>query len=268
MLRALLLTALALASACGEAPETPSRQGPARRVVSLSPAITATLVALGWSDRVVGRTPWCAGVDAVPVVGSLAEIDLERLSNLRPDLVLVQRTLSGPPPGLAEAAASRGWRVEALPCQSLDEVVGLASAVERSVGEPSPRGTGEDAWRAALAPLPAAAGHSPAVLLLAADPPMAFGTDAYLAEAWERWGGRALPRSSGHPPLSLEDLFSLSPRTVLLAGGCAGGEALRGACADRGVGFACVDDARLLRPGPELREALMAWRARLEAGQP
>ncbi|MFM7806806.1 MAG: hypothetical protein ACKPEA_02615, partial [Planctomycetota bacterium] len=65
MLRALLLLALALASACGEVPEVATTDAPARRIVSLSPAISATLVSLGWRDRLVGRTPWCAGVDDV-----------------------------------------------------------------------------------------------------------------------------------------------------------------------------------------------------------
>ena len=57
MLRALLLTAIALVSACGEAPANRSQAAHAQRIASLSPAITAQLVRLGWRDRIVGRTP-------------------------------------------------------------------------------------------------------------------------------------------------------------------------------------------------------------------
>ncbi|MFM7806353.1 MAG: helical backbone metal receptor [Planctomycetota bacterium] len=266
MLRAFLITVLALASACGGPPETALNSAPARRVASLSPAISSAMVALGWRDRVVGRTPWCDGLDATPVVGSLLEIDLERLAATKPDLVLVQRTASGMPAGLADAAASRGWRVAAVPCNSLDDVVGLGAAIEAVVGERAPNDIGPSAWREVLQPLATASHASPAILLLSAEPPMAFGRDAYLAELWSRWGGTTVPDAPGHPALSLEDLTSLKPRSIVLAGAPAGAEALAQACRDRGIAFVSVDDPRLLRPGPDLLDAAAAWRDRWKDG--
>ena len=50
------------------------RSGP--RIVSLSPALTHMVEALGAGDRVVGCTPWC-GVAGARVVGSLEDRDLE-----------------------------------------------------------------------------------------------------------------------------------------------------------------------------------------------
>lgn len=268
MLRALLLTVLALGAACGDSPQRPSPTAPARRIASLSPALTSTIVALGWGDRLVGRTPWCGGVDATPVVGSLLEVDLERLAATRPDLVLVQRTASGPPAGLVEAAAARGWRVQSVPCTTLDDVVALGGAVEAAVGERAARDIGPVAWGAALGPLEAAHVASPAILLLSAQPPMAFGRDAYLAELWARWGGSTLPDAPGHPALSFEDLTALAPRTIVLAGASAGDASLAQACRDRGIDFLVLDDARLLRPGPELLDAAKAWRRRLQGEAP
>jgi iron complex transport system substrate-binding protein len=268
MPRALLLIAIALLVACGGEPAAPPSTASARRIVSLSPALSASLVDLGWGDRIVGRTPWCAGLEGVPVVGSLLEVDLERLAAARPDLVLAQRSASGPPPGLVEAASARGWRVAAVPCTSMSEVVELGSAVEAAVGEPSPRGDGREAWRRALAPLPAAEHASPAVILFGTDPPMAFGRDAYLAEAWRSWGGTALPDAPGHPSLSLEDLSALRPRTVYLAGAAPSSPDLARACAERGIALVALEDERLLRPGPAVREALEAWRRRLEGRAP
>lgn len=268
MLRALLLTVLALACGCGGTPSDAAPAAPARRVASLSPAITSALVELGWGDRLVGRTPWCTGVDATPVIGSLLEVDLERLAATRPDLVLVQRTASGPPDGLVAAAAARGWRVASVPCTTLDDVVALGPAIEVAVGEKAPRDFGDAAWRAVLEPLPAAQSASPAILLLSAQPPMAFGRDAYLAQLWARWGGTTLPAAPGHPALALEDLTALKPRTIVFAGAIAGTEALAQACRDRGIDFVAVEDGRLLRPGPELLAGAAAWRANMQGKAP
>lgn len=263
MRRAVTVLLLAMLARCGEAPVEPSVSGAARRVVSLSPAITATLVELGAGDRVVGRTPWCEGASMAPVVGSLTEIDLERLTAASPDLILVQRVASGPPPGLREAAERRGWRVAEIPCNSLDDVRGLTPSVAAAIGEAS-RPALEVAWRRALAPVPSVATASPVVLLFSAEPPQAFGRDTFLAQAWRAWGGSTLPDTDGHPQMGLEDLFALAPRTIVLIGAQPGAEVLAQACAARGVSLEVLPDARLLRPGPALREGLTAWRTRLE----
>ena len=62
-----------------------------KRIVSLAPAITEILFALGQSDRLVGVTDSCDYPDAVrdiPNVSLWFEPDLEKLSALKPDLVL------------------------------------------------------------------------------------------------------------------------------------------------------------------------------------
>ncbi|MCA9290710.1 MAG: hypothetical protein KDA25_06255, partial [Phycisphaerales bacterium] len=76
---------------CGEAPTTTTPRPGAVRVVSLSPAISSTLRDLGLDPLVVGRTPWCDALDPdVPVVGTLLDVDAERLARLRPTHILVQ----------------------------------------------------------------------------------------------------------------------------------------------------------------------------------
>ncbi len=62
------------------------------RIVSLTPATTETLFALGAGDRVVGRsddpTPYPAESAAVPVVATYQGVDLEKVVKLNPDLVI------------------------------------------------------------------------------------------------------------------------------------------------------------------------------------
>lgn len=256
-----------LLAGCGEAgPRPRASDAPAMRIASLSPALTSTLVHMGWKDRVVGRTPWCAGVDQVPVVGSLLEVDLERLSMVKPDLIVVQATAAGVPGQLAEVSARNGWRVVQVPCTSLAQVRGLESALADAVREAAPATDTSVRWANALQPLDAARRQSPCVLLFALDPPQAFGADAYLAEVWKAWGGTTVPSQGGHPSMRMEDLFALQPRTIMLIGtpASAASGVLAAACANRGVQFEGIDQAGLLRPGPEALDAIERWREQLE----
>jgi hypothetical protein len=197
-------------------------------------------------------------------VGSLLEVDLERLDAARPELVLVQRTLSGPPSGLSEAARQRGWRVVEIPCTTLEEVRGLEQAVQQAVGERGAPTDTEARWSRALQPVPAAGTRSPAALLFAVDPPQAFGTGTYLGEIWRAWGGRSLPETPGHPSLRLEDLASLPVRSIWIVGATGHEVEALEPIAKSGVSIASVPEPGLLRPGPELLPAVEAWRRSLE----
>jgi len=64
---------------------------PAGRIVSLSPGITETVFALGYGDRLIGRTSYCdypPESSSVPSVGSLTEPDIETIVALNPDIVV------------------------------------------------------------------------------------------------------------------------------------------------------------------------------------
>ena len=61
------------------------------RIVSLTPSITETIFALGAGHRVVGITDACdfpPGVHTIPHVCSWFDPDMDRILNLRPDMVL------------------------------------------------------------------------------------------------------------------------------------------------------------------------------------
>lgn len=70
----------------------PAAQRPPQRIISVIPAVTEMLFALGAGDRVVAvgsfdRFP--PEVEKLPRVGALLDPDLERILSLRPDLVAV-----------------------------------------------------------------------------------------------------------------------------------------------------------------------------------
>lgn len=89
---AIVAVACALVSACGQAPPAPEPtavMGP--RVISLVPAATEMLFAVGAGPQVVGVSSFDerpAEVQALPKLGALLDPDLERILALKPDLVV------------------------------------------------------------------------------------------------------------------------------------------------------------------------------------
>lgn len=66
-------------------PETP------QRVVSLSPAVTEIVFALGAQEMLVGRTDFCVyppEAQNIPSIGGISDLNIERLLELDPDLII------------------------------------------------------------------------------------------------------------------------------------------------------------------------------------
>lgn len=259
----ILLLALASPFGCDESATKAARSGAADRVVSFSPAITATLVELGLGGRVRGRTPWCRGVGDAPVVGSLEEVDLEQIAAIDPDLVLVQRTSRGVPEELQWIADRRGWRVETVPGDSLEDMRSMGATLARLCDLHGGDAGLAARWERLLARPPGVRADEKVVFLMPGDPPRAFGGGSYLADLWQAWGGKAWPDARGWPEIQLEDLIAAHPERVFVVGGEAS-PALAQALAGAGMKVASLPDAGFLQPGPEFLRAAEAWRTELE----
>jgi iron complex transport system substrate-binding protein len=86
---ALLLAALTAAGCGGAGPAAPAK---AQRIVSLVPAVTEMLYAIGAGPQVVGVSSYDhfpPDVESLPKVGALIDPDTERIFALRPDLIVV-----------------------------------------------------------------------------------------------------------------------------------------------------------------------------------
>jgi len=62
-----------------------------QRVVSLSPAVTEIMYALGAGDLIVGRTDFCEfppEAEQIPSVGGISNLNIERILSMQPDLVI------------------------------------------------------------------------------------------------------------------------------------------------------------------------------------
>jgi iron complex transport system substrate-binding protein len=85
-----VLVAALAAAACGGTEAPPPGKG--QRIVSLVPAVTEMLVAIGAGPQVVAVSSFDhfpPEVDALPKVGALINPDTERILAMRPDLVVV-----------------------------------------------------------------------------------------------------------------------------------------------------------------------------------
>jgi ABC-type Fe3+-hydroxamate transport system substrate-binding protein len=70
-------------------------EAPPRRIVSLVPSLTESVVALGGAGRLVGVTQWCIHpeevVKSIPKVRGTKNPDIKKILQLKPDLVLANR---------------------------------------------------------------------------------------------------------------------------------------------------------------------------------
>ena len=130
-----VLLLCALAAACSrEAAPTPTQQAAEpQRIVSLIPAVTETLFAVGAGPKVVGVGTFDAyppEVKTVTRVGGLLDPDTERILALKPDLAF----LYGSQEELIAQLSAAGIAVERYRHGSLDEAIASIRAIGTRVG--------------------------------------------------------------------------------------------------------------------------------------
>lgn len=96
-----------------------------RRIVSMVPCITETLLAAGLGDRIVGRTRYCPPVEDAAEIGGVWDPDLDLIVSLRPDLVLVDPEEQRPE---HLAALEASVPVTSISVRSVEEALAFAGA--------------------------------------------------------------------------------------------------------------------------------------------
>ncbi|HEU4402198.1 MAG TPA: helical backbone metal receptor [Candidatus Polarisedimenticolia bacterium] len=192
-----------------------------RRVVSLAPGVTESLFALGFADRVVGVSNFCAlppGHRSVRRVGGLLNPSLETIRELRPDLLLA--TTSGNDPALASQATALGLPLYTLDTPNveatLQSLVGLATLLgdrERGVRLETRLRERLQIVHARLAGL-----DTPRLLFVVwGDPLVVPGRPAYLTDALARAGGFSVTADApaAWPAFDLESAIARAPEVIL-----------------------------------------------------
>lgn len=109
-----------------------------QRIVSLVPSHTESLHDLGLGDRVVGRTRFCIHpspwVDSLPVVGGTKDAKLERILELRPDLVVADKDEN--PKALVDALGDAGVEVLWSEIDSVPDAAAFLEELGEACGVP------------------------------------------------------------------------------------------------------------------------------------
>jgi iron complex transport system substrate-binding protein len=116
---------------CAKQPEPAA--GPPRRVVSLLPAWTEIILALGAGDRIVACSEYGEPGRDVPRVDWRDPRAAETIARLDPDLVLRQRSRAETDP-FGSALNAVGVRVRALPSETIEDVRAAITVIGVELG--------------------------------------------------------------------------------------------------------------------------------------
>ena len=244
------------------------------RIVSLSPANTEIVWALGAGDRQVGGTDFDdfpAEAAALPDVASYTGVDVEKIVGLEADLVLATGNGFNPPDDVARLR-SLGIPVLVVYAPDVAGVLADIELIGTAIGEREAALRLTAVMRAELDRISAAtraAGTAPRVFYELDATAEIYGPadDSFIAEMIELAGGD--PITTGDPnvfAISLERLVAADPEVIVLGdanyGATPEGVAQRpgwgGMTAVKAGAIRAVDDIIVTRPGPRLTEGLLA----------
>lgn len=193
------------------------------KIVSLAPSNTEIVFALGLGDRLVGVTQSCNYPEEAlqkDKIGDFAQIDMERIVVIDPDLILAtdihkQDVI----PGLEQL----GFTVISLVPHNLDEVMASITLIGRVTGAPEEASRlVADMSRRIEAVTAETAGlteaQRPRVLyVIWHEPLMSVGTTTRIHELIEKAGGINIARfaGEGYPTLALEEVIGADPQVVV-----------------------------------------------------
>jgi len=238
---------------------------PPLRIVSLVPGLTESVCALGACDRLVGTdrySNWPAAVQALPKLGGLDDVPIERIAALKPDLVLAAPSARAVP-----RLQALGLRVVVLHTRSHEDVQHNLQALGTLLGEEA---AARAAWAAIQAQLADAVARVPpalrgrSVYFEVETSPYAAGPGSFIGQTLQRLGlANIVPAALGpFPKLSPEfvvqaqpDIVMAETRNLQSMAGRPGWAALRALQRQQVCAFAPADYELLVRPGPRMGQA-------------
>ncbi|CAN5778999.1 cobalamin-binding protein [soil metagenome] len=261
-----------------DAGDTLALPSPARRIVSLVPSVTGTIVALGAADRLIARTRYDLdpALASLPSLGGGLDPSIEGIVALRPDLVIAWNARDDRV--LVPRLRASGIPVYVAEIQDTTAVFTTIERVGVLLGAPERADSVAGALRDTFAAVAAEAPPGPrptALYLIAEDPPRTAGPGTFIGQAIEIAG--ALPAfpelSEDWPTVALEAVMARSPDVIVLPVGAdlPTREALaerpgwRDLAAVREARIVEIDADLLARPGPDMGRAARVLREGLSA---
>lgn len=235
------------------------------RIVSLAPANTEIVAALGSLDRLVGVTTFCdypADVADIEKIGDFMQPNLEAIAALDPDLVLVTTGVQAEVIGQLE---SLGAAVVAVDPQTIDELYGSIRMVGAAIGSGPAAEELASSMQIQIDAIGEQVESAPTTCFLeiAQDPLFTVGSGTLLNELIERAGGENVVTEEGYVAYSVEQLIAANPSVYLATKGSMsnpsditgrpGYDNLEAVAQGR---VFLLDDNLVSRPGPRVVEGI------------
>ncbi len=239
-----------------------------RRIVSLIPATTELLFAIGAGPAVVGRTEWCdypAEAAKVPNLGDGINPNVEAVLASRPDLVILYNSAQNA--AIAGRLRTLGISAIRLNTDALRDVGRVGRLLGRLTGHVVAADSMASVFDTALASatVSPAGRRRPSVLLLVWEqPPMTIGRGSFLNELVERAGGTNLFEdvNASAGTVSIEAVAARDPDLILTTSAGPASFARRPEWqvvrAVRQHRFLPVTGSEFNRPSPRAPEAIRA----------
>lgn len=253
-----------------------------RAIVSLTPAATETLYAIGVGDRLVGKVEdfsvYPPAAATVPDVARYGSVDVERIVALKADLVIAGGNDFNPP---AEVARLRTLGIPVLVVygSKLEAALVDMELIGRAVGRPLQAVALTAGLRSVFALVQAATRNlaRPRVFyeLDASNGYFGPAPDYFGVEMIQLAGGSALTSGvAGAFQIAEEKIIAFDPEVILLGDAAYGVTAAQvaarpawsGLTAVRTGAIRPVDDVIVTRPGPRLGAGLMALALAIHPG--
>ncbi len=249
-----------------DASRTVTIQAEPKRIVSLAPANTEIVFALGRGERLVGVTTWDtypAEVKSIAKVGDFTNPNMEAIAGAKPDLVLVTG-------GIQAAVISQlekiGATVLVIDPQTLDRVLERIRTVGHAVGAPDEAETVISKMEDDLARIRTKVMGLPKVTAFVEvgwNPLFTCGPGTLMDDMLTAAGGRNVVKQGGWVGYSAEQLVKDDPAVYLGTKSSIGDpEALEGRPgygslrAIRRGSIYPLDDDQVSRPGPRVVEGV------------
>jgi iron complex transport system substrate-binding protein len=194
---------------------------PASRVISLIPSATETLIAIGATSQIVGRTRYDVApeVAAVPSVGGGIDPSIEAIVNLHPDLVIAWE--SDKREVIRAKLVALGIQVFVLRTQDTTDIFRGIATIGHLTGRDTGAARVSTSVRSALIDVHRlAAGHpTPTVFYVVYnDPPMTAGPQTFIGQLLSLAGGRSIFADERvlWPTVAMEEIVRRDPDIIIL----------------------------------------------------